>query len=167
MNEIKLDKLFRRDSAARVIAEMLLTGKPHSRQELSEKSGSAVTQVNRVVKVLESEGVRIERTIGDDGHQAIFRVAGVGAKKVTAPTPSVRAEVVVAGVNMVGENLMVDIMTEGARFRGQLVNLSRQVPVTKRGKVTAVEALDDNSAAVKIDIDGKPLVLNYVHPVED
>ena len=56
---INLDALFRTGSAARRIAERLMTGKPQSRAQLVAGLGTSVTTVNRVVAQLEKAGAII------------------------------------------------------------------------------------------------------------
>ena len=83
---INLDFLFRPGSAARRIAERLMTGKPQTRYELVDGLGTSVTTVNRVVPQLEKAGAIVTREIGSDGRQAVFRVVDVTGQKRLART---------------------------------------------------------------------------------
>ena len=83
---INLDALFRTGSAARRIAERLMTGKPQSRSQLVAGLGTSVTTVNRVVAQLEKAGAIITREIGSDGKQAVFRLVDVTGPKAAPRT---------------------------------------------------------------------------------
>ena len=83
---INLDALFRPGSAARRIAERLMTGKPQTRSQLVAGLGTSVTTVNRVVAQLEKAGAIMTREIGADGRQAVFRVVDVTGPKAARRT---------------------------------------------------------------------------------
>ena len=87
---INLDDLFRPASAARRIAERLMTGKPRTRAQLVEGLGTSVTTVNRVVAQLEKAGAIITREVGADGRQAVFRRGRRDRAKRGAPVPAPR-----------------------------------------------------------------------------
>lgn len=134
---VDLDKNFRQGSAARKVAELLLTGKAASRTELADAATVSygrkarpvsVTTVNRVLEVLEREGCTIRRSVGDDGRQAVFQVVHQGKRKVAREFPPIGAKAQIVRIELVGEGVMIDFGVEATqvkrggqlRFRGVL-----------------------------------------------
>lgn len=75
--EVDLDKIFRKGSKARVVAEMLLDGKAHSRQDLATKADVSATTIPRVIDLLRTKaGVRLETMVGETGRDSVYRVVG-------------------------------------------------------------------------------------------
>lgn len=116
MPQINLDSRFRRDSAARRVAERLLTGRPASREELVADDGVSVTTVNRVVEILEEEGARIIREVNE--RQAVFQVVEVREPRKRLAFPELDAEGVIVKDELVGGDHVVEFSSDDKRFRG-------------------------------------------------
>lgn len=155
--EIDLDKHFRDGSKARKVAEMLLTGEPYTRQELSDGArGVAVTTVNRVAEVLEENGCTVTRSTAPDGKQAVFRVVAVDQPK-RIKYPSLADEARVVRAEMIGDDIVVDVVTtDKSKFRGRLASLKSQPALGKAMKVRGVHMRDDDRAVIEFE-DGTAL----------
>lgn len=167
-NTIDLDKHFRRDSAARKVAERLLTGEPQTRQQLTEGLTVSITTVNRVVEVLEQAGAKIVRQL--DGRQAEFRMVSVGKPKRANEYPALNQEVRFIGAELVGDAVLASFETDsGARFRGVLKSLSKVPPLGRPATVTGVAMKDQGLANVVVLTDGdtKPLRIDNVQNVTE
>jgi len=162
--EIDLNKYFRATSKSRRVAELLLSGEPRSRQELSDAADVAVTNVNRVVAVLEEAGAKFERQVGDDGHQAIFRLVSIGEPK-RFKAPQVGADAKVVGAMQVGDDIMVDFECEKTRWRGKLMTPASTVPFGKSGVVRAVETEGADTLMARLEVGGRVLPLGFLVPV--
>jgi biotin operon repressor len=68
-----LDRLFRTGSSARHVADLILDGRPHSRQELADAANVSPTTIPRVVRMLEHDGIHVEKGVGDDGRTVTYR----------------------------------------------------------------------------------------------
>lgn len=165
--EIDLDKYFRATSKSRLVAELLLSGEPRSRQDLAQEADVAVTNINRVIAVLEEAGASFERAVGDDGHQAVFRLQRIGDPKRKHLAPPVGADARIVGASQVGDEVMVDFETEGTRWRGKLMTPSRVVPFGKKGKVRAVEGESLDALMTTLTVESKQLPIAFVVPVGD
>ncbi len=162
---INLNKYFRRDSHARTIAERLMTGKPRTRQELTEDLGVSVTTVNRVVDILEEAGAIVTRTIAEDGRQARFHVVAVAEPKARRRFPNIEDEVEVTGAYKIGDAVMIEIASDRASFRGQLRTLSKFIPVGANGKVNGINSTGDGLADVQLRVGDKNLVIEALQNV--
>lgn len=165
--DIDLNKYFRAASKSRSVAELLLSGEPRSRQELAQEADVAVTNINRVIAVLEEAGATFDRSVADDGHQAVFRLKAIGAPKRKQTAPPVGSEATIVGATQNGDDVLVDFVTEGQRWRGKLMTPSRVVPFGKKGQVRSVEGESLDSLMTRLDIEGKQLPLGFIVPVGD
>lgn len=91
LEELGLGRLFIAGSKSRDVAEMLLTGRPQTRKQLATRAQIAPTSVVRVVNSLESHGVTVKRTEGDD-RQVTYQVPE-GARPQKFPPGAVELEV--------------------------------------------------------------------------
>lgn len=142
-----------------------MSGERRSRQEIAEEADVVVTNVNRVLSVLEEAGASFERTVGDDGHQVEFRLRSIGSPKRRRAAPQVGSDARIVGASQVGEDIMVDFEVEGVRWRGKLMSPNRNVPFGKQGVVRAVEGDSLDALMATINVDGKHLPLAYIIPV--
>ena len=164
--DIDLDKHFRADSEARKVAQKLLTGKAHTRQQLVANTNLSVTTVNRVVEVLTEAGAVIVRDIAEDGRQARFRLTSIGDPKKAKAYPTIQDKAKIVRAEILGDDTMVDFTIESVRYRGALQGLSRQAPLGKVAKIMGVSLDSAGAAVVALDIDGKStLKLANVHNV--
>ena len=115
---INLDGLFRPGSAARKIAERLLTGEPQARSQLVAGLGTSVTTVNRVVAQLEKAGAIVTREIGADGRQAVFRVVDVTGPKAARPYLHLGDQVRVVAASVSGDDMLIDVSVDKHTYRG-------------------------------------------------
>jgi biotin operon repressor len=111
-----LDRLFRNGSSARHVAALILDGRPHSRQELAEAANVAATTIPRVVRMLESDGIPVEKSVGDDGRTIIYRThhdrpAAIHDGKPTTSTVTPKA------VTIAGDTLTVSTTAGDYRVR--------------------------------------------------
>ena len=166
MKQINLDRYFRKDSKSRAVAEMLLSGEPKTRQAIAAEADVAVTNINRVLAVLETAGATFDRSIADDGHNAVFKLKSIGDPRRTITAPMVGQQAKIVGAQELGEHVLVDFETSGMRWRGRMMSLERAVPFFKTGHVRAVEGIDD-ALMVKLDVEGTELPLGWIVPVED
>jgi biotin operon repressor len=164
-DRINLDVYFRKESAARTIAERLLTGSPQTRQELTDGLGVSVTTVNRVVEILTEAGAKVVRDVADDGRQARFRIVDVQAPKATTRFPTLDEEVEIIGAWKVGNATMIDLASDKSQYRGQLKSLSKMIPLGKRGRITGIRSIDDGLAEFRIKTDDKELTVDAVRNV--
>ncbi len=164
--KIDLDKHFRPDSKAREVAEILLSGEPRLRQEIALDADVAVTNVNRVISVLEGAGASFIRTIADDGHQVVIRLSAIGdpPRKNVAPTVSSEARIV--GASQQGDDVIIEFESEGVRWRGKMMKPAGSVPFLKRGVVRSVEGTSLDALMVRIDVEDETIPLAYIVPVE-
>lgn len=75
----KLDKVFRKGSDARKVAEIMLDGKPHSRTEIADKAKTSPTQIPRVRRMIEEAGIPIVASVGADGRSTVYQRGGTTA----------------------------------------------------------------------------------------
>lgn len=75
-DEELLDRLFRKESGARLVAKCMLDGAPHTRDELAHIAGVSPTTVPRVAKALTFAGIHIEKRIGPDGRRVSYITSG-------------------------------------------------------------------------------------------
>lgn len=161
---LDLDELFRPDSAARKVAESLLTGGEISRQELSTQHKVAVTTVNRVVAALEEAGATIKRDT--KGRHATFQVVSVGPPPVRNPYPMLGAKARLVRADVLGENVVVDFVVDDSRYRGTLATVVKgQVPVGLSGTITSVNLESDHTATVKIETETGEIHLGFCRAV--
>ena len=163
MSNINLDDLFRRDSAAKVVAERLMTGKARTRQELVEGLHVSVTTVNRVVETLTAAGAHFVRDIADDGRQARFRLVEV--RRIKPKFPTLDDEVEIVGAWKVGDATMLELQSEKTRYRGQLKSLSKMIPLGHRGTVQGISSRTPGTADLNIKADSRTLVIEGVQPI--
>ena len=157
--DVNLDALFRPGSAARKIAERLMTGKPQTRYELVEGQGlgTSVTTVNRVVAHLEKAGAIITGEIASDGRQAVFRLVEVTSPKGGRPYLHMGDRVrVVAAPNPFGGR-------HADRRNGGQVHLPRRAPwrgherehqVDLAPTVEAIQRVDGTLSNVRFEAHG-------------
>lgn len=86
-----LDRLFRTNSSARRVAELILDGTPHSRQELADLAHVSPTTIPRVVRMLEADGVRITKNVGDNGRTVIYSTTPTDRPEPARPKPPASA----------------------------------------------------------------------------
>lgn len=162
-----LDKYFRQDSKARVVAERLLEGKPLTRQELVKDLDLAVTSTNRVVDMLIAAGCIIEREVAPDGRQTVFHFTGFGMPSSAKIPPQVGQKVTIVGGFMAGAAPMVDFKAGKSLYRGQMANLQRQVPLGLPGTVRVVREVQEGVVDVEVLAGGKTMRIDSVRNVTD
>jgi len=112
-----LDRLFRNGSSARHVAALILDGRPHTRQELADAANVAATTIPRVVRMLEHDGIPVEKSVGDDGRTIIYRThhdrpaANIHNGKPTTSTVTPKA------VTIAGDTLTVSTTAGDYRVR--------------------------------------------------
>lgn len=163
--EIDLNKYFRATSKSRQVAELLLSGEPWSRQDIADEAKVAVTNINRVIGVLEEAGAKFDRQVGDDGHKAVFRLVAIGEPTRKHLAPPVGADARIVGAQQNGDDVLVDFETDGVRWRGKLMTPNTTVPFGKRGTVRGVEGDSLDALMARLHIDGRNVPLGYVIPV--
>lgn len=159
MFTINLDRHFRPDSKARVIAERLLSGEPQTRQELVDGLDVSVTTVNRVAEVLSEAGASVIRQVAPDGRQAEFRVVSVGEPKHANQYPGLQDQAKFVGAEIVGSTLIVEFTTDKSRFRGTLKQLSRMPPLGKTAIIRSISLEDSGLADVVVQPAGETKLL--------
>lgn len=165
MPAIDLDAHFRKGSAARTVAERLLTGKQFTRQELVRDMDVSVTTVNRVVDVLEEQGAVIERWTADDGRQTVFRLARTGRPKRQVEYPALNAPALLVRAELIGESVVIDFQTGRSTYRGALdpgVTLPR---LGESATVVGVAAQDGQPEVTLRGDDGSPVVVRAVENI--
>ena len=148
--QINLDELFRQDSAARSVAERLMTGKPMSRQDLIDGLTTAVTTVNRVVEALRGAGVIVTREVATDGKSAIFQVVEVREPKTQRPFPNIVDELRLVGLNVSGDDMLVDFKVEKWIYRGVIKGMIFGAQMGSTYRVTGIDLIDDRLADIRI-----------------
>ena len=148
---INLDGLFRSGSAARRIAERLMTGRPQTRYELVEGLGTSVTTVNRVVAQLENAGAIVTREIGSDGRQAVFRVVDVTRPKGARPYLHIGDRVRVVAARLSGDDMVIDVSAGKDTYRGVVRGVVTNVNLGGYATVQAVERVDDTLSNVRFE----------------
>jgi DNA-binding Lrp family transcriptional regulator len=167
---INLDALFRSGSAARRIAERLMTGKPQTRSQLVEGLGTSVTTVNRVVAQLEKAGAIITREI--DGKQAVFRVVDVTGPKGARPYLHLGDQVRVVAARLSGDDMVVDVSVDRHTYRGVVRGVVTNVNLGGYATVQGIELVDDTLSNVRFEAHGatsgdRMVVLESVRNVTD
>ena len=169
---INLDTLFRSGSAARRIAERLMTGKPQTRYQLVEGLGTSVTTVNRVVAQLEKAGAIITREIGSDGKQAVFRVVDVTGPKAARPYLHLGDRVRVVAARLSGDDMLIDVSVDKHTYRGVVRGVVTNVNLGGYATVQGIELVDDTLSNVRFEAHGatsgdRMVVLESVRNVTD
>jgi DNA-binding Lrp family transcriptional regulator len=169
---INLETLFRSGSAARKIAERLMTGKPQTRNELVEGLGTSVTTVNRVVAQLEKAGAIITREIGSDGRQAVFRLVDVTTPGSKRPYLHIGDRVRVVAARLSGDDMLIDVSSGKDTYRGVVRGVITNVNMGSYAMVQAVERVDDTLSDVRFEVHGstsgdRMVVLESVRNVTD
>ena len=169
---INLDAIFRSGSAARRIAERLMTGKPQTRSQLVEGLGTSVTTVNRVVAQLEKAGAIVTREIGSDGKQAVFRVVDVTTPKVARLYLHLGDRVRVVAARLSGDDMLIDVVTGKDTFRGVVRGVVTNVNLGGYATVQGIELVDDTLSNVRFEVHGatsgdRTVVLESVRNVTD
>ncbi len=136
---INLDTLFRSGSAARKVAERLMTGKPQTRYELVEGLATSVTTVNRVVAQLEEAGAIITREIGSDGRQAVFRLVDVTAARAKRPYLHIGDRVRVVAARLSGDDMLIDVSAGKDTYRGVVRGVITNVNIGNYATVQGIE----------------------------
>ena len=152
--DVNLDALFRPGSAARKIAERLMTGKPQTRYELVEGLGTSVTTVNRVVARLEKAGAIITREIASDGRQAVFRLVEVTSPKGGRPYLHIGDRVRVVAARVSGDDMLIDATVDKYTYRGVLRGVVTNVNIGGYATVEAVERVDGTLSNVRFEAHG-------------
>ncbi len=151
---INLDALFRRGSAARKIAERLMTGRPQTRNELVEGLGTSVTTVNRVVAQLEKAGAIVTREIGSDGKQAVFRLVDMTGPKPARPYLHLGDEVRVVAARLSGDDMLIDVSIDKHTYRGVVRGVVTNVNLGSYATVQGIERVDDTLSNVRFEAHG-------------
>ncbi len=169
---ISLDALFRPGSAARRIAERLMTGKPQTRSQLVAGLGTSVTTVNRVVAQLERAGAIITREIGSDGRQAVFRVVDVTGPKAARPYLHLGDQVRVVAALVSGDDMLIDVSVDKHTYRGVVRGVVTNVNLGGYATVQGIELVDETLSNVRFeshraDSGDRTVVLESVRNVTD
>jgi predicted ArsR family transcriptional regulator len=169
---INLDALFRPGSAARRIADRLMTGKPQTRAQLVEGLGTSVTTVNRVVGQLEKAGAIITREIRSDGRQAVFRVVDVTGPKAARPYLHLGDQVRVVAARVSGDDMLIDVAADKHTYRGVVRGVVTNVNLGGYATVQGIELVDDTLSNVRFEAHGatsgdRTVVLESVRNVTD
>lgn len=160
MSEVDLSR-FRQGSEARRVAERLLTGRRMTRGQLA--NGSALATVNRVIQILEEQGVKVSRDV--DGREATFQVVAFEDPKGKVRIPSLDEEVTLVRDELLAGEHAIDFVTStGARFRGVYPGMSSVPPVGTKAVVTGV-ARDGQEASVVLDTGKKRVRVESVQLV--
>lgn len=75
---VNLDTMFRQSKAKRV-AELLLSGQSYTRQELAAEADVSPTTIPRVVNALEETGIAIDRSKDANGRSVIYKVRSLSS----------------------------------------------------------------------------------------
>lgn len=158
--DINLDELFREDSAARRVAERLLTGRPMTRQELAEPDGIAVSSVNRVVERLEEAGAVILRDV--DNRQAVFQVVEIRSPRRRNQAPQLDEEGKIISDQLVGDDRVIEVRVEKKRYRGINHGLANPPSVGTEIIVEGVARDGDETTVTFRASNGRKFQLDYV-----
>lgn len=163
---LNLDNYFRSDSAARRVAERLLTGVPATRSELAAGVVS-LTTVNRVVDVLERQGCKVLRDKDGDGRRTVFQFVHIDKSEGPQRYPELFQRVKIIAGWLMGDSILLDFTAEEMKFRGIIRHSESSLPLGKSGVVTSVRRAESEpqNAIVALEFDDREIQVDNVQSI--
>ena len=147
-HHIDLDDITRPDSAARVVAQRLLTGKPLTREQLIDGLQTTRTTVNRLINAMTSRGAIFERTVNAN-NQAVFRLIDIEDPQLLRPFPLVGDKATVVGARLLGRDVVLDTAIDRHTYRG-VIGLANAPTIGQVGVITQVSLSDSGGTLADV-----------------